>query len=100
MKIINILIILTFVFTMACTGKKPAHDHGHEQGTEAHEHPHDTDPRDHGHSHAAGEEGHSHDHDEDDHHEQEEFTMDGNAVEEVTDSAHHTHEEGSGHHDH
>lgn len=88
MKILNILIALTMLFTVACSNKKSARDHGHEHGTEEHDHVHDE-----------GAEGHGHDHDESDHHEQEEFTVSGDSTKIDADSTH-THEDGSTHHNH
>ena len=93
MKISNILIALVFVFTLACTGK-PSGEHGHEHGSDTHEHTESTATNDPGHSHD-GEEGHSHDNDEDHHHEQEEFTVEGDSTKGT-----HTHEDSREHEDH
>ncbi|MEZ4945092.1 MAG: hypothetical protein R2804_06165 [Cyclobacteriaceae bacterium] len=41
MKISNIIIAFTFLFAVACTSNKD--DHGHEHGTEAGEHSHDSE---------------------------------------------------------
>jgi hypothetical protein len=87
MKISNILIALTIVFAVACSGKKSENDHGHEHGTEAHDHAPDANAEDHGHEHDA-------------HPEQEEFTIQGDSIQVTTDTTHHTHEDGSTHHDH
>lgn len=89
MKISNILIVLTFVFAIACSGKKSDGEHVHS---------HDKTAEDHGHSHHEGEHGHSHAHDE--HHKQEEFTISGDSVKAVPDSTHHTNEDASTHHNH
>jgi len=72
MKISNIVVALVIVFAVACTGKKTANEHGHEHDTEEHAH--------------------------DDHQQQEEFTVNEDSVEVVTDSTTHTHEDGSSHH--
>lgn len=87
MKISNILIALIIVFAAACSGKRSESDHGHEHGAEAHEHDGSEDEHEHGHAH-------------DTLHEQEEFTIVGDSAEVVTDSTHHTHEDGSAHHNH
>lgn len=78
MKISNILIALSIVFAVACSGKKSESDHGH--------------------SHPEGEGTHSHEHETN--HEQEEFSIKGDTLEVGTDSARHTHEDGSTHHNH
>ncbi|MEO9477898.1 MAG: hypothetical protein ABJG41_20310 [Cyclobacteriaceae bacterium] len=82
MKISNILIATLIIFSAACGTKS---DHGHEHSTEAHDHPHDSETN-------------AHDHE--DHIEQEEFTVDGDSIEVMTDSTAHTHDDGSSHHDH
>ena len=90
MKILNILIALTMLFTVACSNKKsePDHGHGHGHGTEEHGHSHDEDA-----------EGHGHGHDESNHHEQEEFTVSGDSTK-IDSGPTHTHEDGSTHHNH
>ncbi|MDN5215086.1 hypothetical protein QQ020_23595 [Fulvivirgaceae bacterium BMA12] len=96
MKISNILIALTLVFTIACSGKKPDGEHGHSPDTEAHTH--DESGGDHDENHHHDEGSHTHEHEE--HHEQEEFTISQDSADVVTDSTHHTHEDGDTHHNH
>ena len=71
MKLSTLLIALTVVFTIACSGKKASSDHGHEHKTE---------------------EAHGHTHEDEGHHEQEEFIIEEDST--------HTHDDGSEHHDH
>jgi hypothetical protein len=77
MKISNIVIALVTLFAVACTDEKTANEHGHAHGTEEHGHDHD-----------------------DDHHEQEEFTVNEDSVEVMTDSTTHAHDDSSLHHNH
>ncbi|MCG8307521.1 MAG: hypothetical protein MI975_09025 [Cytophagales bacterium] len=98
MKISNILIAFVILFFVACSGKRPENNHGHEHGTEAHRHPHDEQGNAHEHAHGEGEEAHSH---EGDHSlTQEEFTVEGDSAEVATAPDHHVHEDGSVHQNH
>ncbi|MEN7548756.1 hypothetical protein AAG747_12620 [Rapidithrix thailandica] len=90
MKISTILIASTFVFAIACSGKKSNSEHGHAHDTESHAHPHDEASEDHGHDDGDHEHGREH-------HEQEEFTVGSDSVEVETDGTH-THEDGNTHH--
>ena len=92
MKISNILLAISFMAVIACGGKKNEDNHGHSHGTETGTHSHEESADEHGHSHADG------DHDHDNHHEQEEFTIKEDSVEETGST--HTHDDGSTHQDH
>ena len=83
MKISNILIALTFVFAMACSGKKSNEKQGHSHDTESNTHPHDKAGESHGHSHDANG-GHAHE--EGEQKEQEEFVVDASATRLQTDT--------------
>ena len=96
MKISNILIALTFVFAMACSGKKSNEKQGHAHDTESPAHPHDKADESHGHSHD-GKDGHSHD--DDHHHEQEEFTVSSDSTK-AENKGTHKHQDGSKPHNH
>lgn len=79
MKISNIIIALTIVLFASCGGNQ-VKEHGHEHNNEEH-----------GHQHGEGE------HHE--HHEQEEFTISSDSVK-TPEPSHHTHDDGSEHHNH
>lgn len=97
MKIFNILFALTLIFTAACSGNNSENKRSHDTENN-HAHPHDDTAEGHGHSHDDGDNSHSHPHDA--HHEQEAFTISGDSSNVVSDSTHHTHEDGSTHHNH
>ena len=86
MKISYIIIAFVLLFSVSCASN-PSKEHGHDDGT-----------GEYGHSHEEGTEGHGHDHDEDEHHEQEEFSVDGDSTHVKNDSSHHSHENGDDHH--
>jgi len=94
MKISNILIALTFVFAVACNGKKANEEHGHSHDTESPAHPHEEASEDHGHSHDDGDHEHGLENNE-----QEEFTV-GSDSTQVEEESTHTHDDGSTHQDH
>ncbi|MDN5204870.1 hypothetical protein QQ008_25995 [Fulvivirgaceae bacterium BMA10] len=84
MKISNLFIALIVLCSVSCSSKSTNNEHGHDHETSEH-----------GHTHEEG----TADHEHDDHHEQEEFTIEGDSSKVDTDSTH-THEDGSTHHSH
>lgn len=76
-----------FFLSLSCRETASEEDHGHEHGTEAGEHAHEEEA------------GHGHAHDEEGNHEQEEFIVEDDSLEQEKDSTH-IHDDGEVHHDH
>lgn len=85
MKLSQLFIAFIALFAVACTSNNEE-NHGHPHPAEEHGHPHDEDAD---HSHEGGE-----------HHDQEEFIIENDTSRVKKDSATHTHEDGTEHHDH